>query len=136
MFTEDAFTEDAISPDYLLKPGDRIYSRGKIFQYEVVSNPLCRLYWQNIHDESLSKAKSKALKKKAKVLDDGSVCEWVLEPWVSESSWKNYKSCKVSDRSTHNWTKQLPGNYPSYLVKGVGLDSEFYLTLSWRAEKC
>ena len=114
------FKEPIPKSEYLLEIGDFILSAGKSFIYEIVSGPICRIYWQPEDDKDLSKAAKERLTFVGKGV--------ALTPNKNESSWYDTGCPKKG------WRRNGP-NYPSYQVLVHDIDNDVRMnseiTLRW-----
>ena len=118
------FTELKIYPEFIVESGKFILSPGGTQIYQVLSAPLCQLYWQEYDDKDLADHMRKTL---TWGLTPGGV-KVSATPWKTESGW----TMRLVE-GKEDWQKKR-GNFPSYLVSVI-LDGTCclpkFLTMRW-----
>lgn len=107
--------------DYLIPLDHYFLSPGKTLIYRVVSGAMCRIYWQDFDDKTLSNSAKNHM-------NWGITPELTLEAptaWKTESAWYSY----VNKKGETDW-KRDGANFPSYVVKLLDFDDTNAITQS------
>ena len=90
--------------NYLVPLGSFFLSAGNTLLYQVISGPMCRIYWQRYDDSDLSESARDRLD----WVTDTEGHQVAITPWKTESAWY--------EKSPDNWTRN-GANYPSYICR-------------------